>query len=225
MCSVSLKGWWKWRTKQVADAPISKSCQEKNPAKTWKMHLTLQLFQLFVDTPWMASHQEANLKEGKWGQKTEFCQITQELNWKSETTGLIEGWNLKFLIRTVISMYRGGQERGPIARICHYLQKTSDCHGLGLRFSQWGACQNSDIYTPCSTTRKARGNGLYFHVFLNMLQPTASIFTIKHKEMRASSKLLNNTVCTSIISCSWWDASTCHFQFICSLWLVDCTCG
>lgn len=165
------------------------------------------------------------LVDSTLGEKAEVRQITQELNWKSETTGLIEGWNLKFLIRTVISMYRGGQERGPIARICHYLQKTSDCHGMGLRFSQWGACQNSDIYTPCSTTRKARGNGLYFHVFLNMFQPTASIFTAKHKEMRASSKLLNNTVCTSIISCSWWDASTCHFQFICSLWLVDCTCG
>lgn len=39
---------------------------------------------------WQSGYQEAIIKEGKHGEETEVCQITQELDWKSVSTGLME---------------------------------------------------------------------------------------------------------------------------------------
>jgi len=44
--------------------------------------------------PWKDGCQEAIHKEGKQGEKTELCQSTHEVDWKSVATGVMEGWIL-----------------------------------------------------------------------------------------------------------------------------------
>ena len=45
-------------------------------------------------SPWKGGCQQAIVKEGKQGEKAELCQITQEVDWKSLATVLMEGWIL-----------------------------------------------------------------------------------------------------------------------------------
>jgi len=59
---------------------------------SWSIHCSLKPHQ--KRSPWKRGCQEAILKEGKQGEKYELCQITQELDWKSVATGLMEGWIL-----------------------------------------------------------------------------------------------------------------------------------
>jgi len=51
------------------------------------MHLNLQFIHLLF-----TEASSEILKEGKQGEKAELCQMTQEVDWKSVATGLMEGW-------------------------------------------------------------------------------------------------------------------------------------
>ena len=64
--------------------------------RTCEMHLDLQLIQhtLIKMVLMKAGCQAAILKEGKQEEKAELCQMTQEVDWKSVTAGLMERWIL-----------------------------------------------------------------------------------------------------------------------------------
>lgn len=89
---------------------------------------------------WQSGYQEAIIKEGKHGEETEVCQITQELDWKSVSTGLMEWW-IK-----ICHPYVCMEELGRQYWVSTFIFETRFrlCQGLRLYFNHccWGSCQN-----------------------------------------------------------------------------------
>lgn len=124
-------------------------------------------------------------KWGEQGEKSEICQITQELDWKVVAA---THPNLKFLVQLVVNMYGGGQERVTTLSVYSLQQNVLEAQSWFGKAFHWGGVGNRNWWNYehrifWFTMWKASDMQLIHLTFLNDLKHTANVKkknTIKH---------------------------------------------
>ena len=106
-------------------------------------------------SPWKDGCQEAIPKEGKWGERAEVCQMTQELDRKSMETGLMKWWILRRAPHRCSSV--GSSWQRTEEKAANIQRRALICPSGSLENYSWRLSIHPAIFIPAYSNLVSRG--------------------------------------------------------------------